>query len=603
MLFTKKYRDLIEGLPKKIKKDAIFISECRKTQEQRLNSEKRFQEIIKELETEFAYDPDKVSSCIGLKSCAEIRRAYSDFKLCKLQVEYCLTPEEALEKRISEIISQNKLMGERGDRVWETPDAKFKAYFGVSIMNLVLPEDKKELFEYNYNTFSFLRCVSKLYEIYFFDKYNFARRLSGGYHPVVESMDTVGKIAHKLNTNILINGEVCGDYKVISSLANEVRWILENNVNLKYPGNVWEVIFDEIDTDNMDAKDQWSIENDNDNLFVRGEKVQLTIDTDNEEQKKKNIGNIMDKLERGCPISKYMNPVYQARIIMNEKMKKILEGKGNAKSFGSRLKYLGFLRQGLTEYEAFVIEKQSRLYLSYIFQEGILKGQLWDKKDMKQLSQYYNKKYNILECQLERVLEAESIEDILEKIQKSWNDSSQYNGQNFNELISVKTQLILIMIRIISSIHSCDISLLVAKYVMEELKGIRYDSGSSVEKTLMEVDRVLYKWVKKFNCHYDFLLQVMVYIYSYSNTEKKLRWLKTTAVYPMSNVFKTIDNDMMEIYKNEMSESNDDNSNYRELKKRMISEDSDYTEQKILGAINRYIVHACYPEAFVDIMH
>ena len=130
------------------------------------------------------------------------------------------------------------------------------------------------------------------------------------------------------------------------------------------------------------------------------------------------------------------------------------------------------------------------------------------------------------------------------------------------------------------------------------MKVLQNFSDIYIEKTLFNIDNMLLEWVKKFNCQYDFLMETMVYMYSYKKTDERLKYLENVEVCPGSREFVYVDNIMQKAYDGEYSEITKKSLKSPLMLKKMFSIDSECTEQRIQSIINSYIIHASYPIEF-----
>ena len=597
MILSQEFEKVIEHLPDIIMKNDVFIKAYKKRKEVKMSKKDFFSKVVNELEVEFNYDPEKVKDIVGEQYYTNVCSLCS--KLDESNVNFNTRP----------VI-----------RCDELPWKEFEEYFGCLLTNevwLLPPEEyKKDPFKYVYIVGMFLRCMRKIYDYFFIDVEKTIKYMSRT-NNIWSFENLKDKILDALERSIVINGAMGVDGTIYHSLVREVRWVLEKNIDIDNYNIYMDV--DEIEKEEEKKEEEKKEE---------GKKEEEKKEEEKKEEDKEDDENLyLIKINKnGCfdaktnmrltlesktpkdttywekkvidsevMLSPYINLGYQAKIVLNEKMKKVLCGEGNVAGIGTRLKYLGFLRKGVGDYEAFVIEKQSGFYLTYILMEGMIKNRLLQIKDLKQIEKYQKSKLKVIEKYVGKLLLLEdNVRPILKVIKREF---KRYKKTKYI-LPNRRNQLILIMFRLISEIHSADISMSVANYVMREIEVLQNFSDIYIEKTLFNIDNMLLEWVKKFNCQYDFLMETMVYMYSYKKTDERLKYLENVEVCPGSREFVYVDNIMQKAYDGEYSEITKKSLKSPLMLKKMFSIDSECTEQRIQSIINSYIIHASYPIEF-----
>ena len=602
MILSQEFEKVIEHLPDIIMKNDVFIKAYKKRKEVKMSKKDFFSKVVNELEVEFNYDPEKVKDIVGEQYYTNVCSLCS--KLDESNVNFNTRP----------VI-----------RCDELPWKEFEEYFGCLLTNevwLLPPEEyKKDPFKYVYIVGMFLRCMRKIYDYFFIDVEKTIKYMSRT-NNIWSFENLKDKILDALERSIVINGAMGVDGTIYHSLVREVRWVLEKNIDIDNYNIYMDV--DEIEKEEEKKEEEKKEEGKKEEEKKEegeeeeGEKEEDKEDDENLYLIKINKNGCFDAktnmrltLESKTPkdttywekkvidsevmLSPYINLGYQAKIVLNEKMKKVLCGEGNVAGIGTRLKYLGFLRKGVGDYEAFVIEKQSGFYLTYILMEGMIKNRLLQIKDLKQIEKYQKSKLKVIEKYVGKLLLLEdNVRPILKVIKREF---KRYKKTKYI-LPNRRNQLILIMFRLISEIHSADISMSVANYVMREIEVLQNFSDIYIEKTLFNIDNMLLEWVKKFNCQYDFLMETMVYMYSYKKTDERLKYLENVEVCPGSREFVYVDNIMQKAYDGEYSEITKKSLKSPLMLKKMFSIDSECTEQRIQSIINSYIIHASYPIEF-----
>ena len=593
MIFSQEFEKVIEHLPDTIMKNDVFIKAYGKCEELKMSEKDFFSKLVNELEVEFNYDPEKVKDILGEKYYTDVCSFYSEFDENNVNVNKrpVLRYDELLRKKVGE-------------------------YFGCLLTNevwLPSPEEyKKDPFKYVYIEEIFWRCMRKIYDYFFIDAEKTIKYISRTTNNIRSSTNLEYNILDILERYIVINGAMGVTDAIYHSLVREVRWVLEKNIDIDNYNIYMDV--DEIEKEEEEKKEEEKEEEekeetekkedkeDDENLYLikiskRGcfdAKTNMCLTL--ESKTKRDIDYWKKKvIDNETMLSPYINLGYQARILLNEKMRKVLCGEGNVAGIGTRLKYLGLLRNGLGDYEAFVIEKQSGFYLTYILMEGMIKNRLLQIKDLKQIEKYQKSKLKVIEKYVGKLLLLEdNVRPILKVIKREF---KRYKKTKYI-LPNRRNQLILIMFRLISEIHSADISMSVANYVMREIEVLQNFSDIYIEKTLFNIDNMLLVWVKKFNCQYDFLMEIMVYMYSYKKTDKRLKYLENVELCSGSQEFVYVDNIMQKAYAGEYSEIKKESLNSPLMLKKMFSLDSECTEQRIQSIINSYIIHGSYPIEF-----
>ena len=593
MIFSQEFEKVIEHLPDTIMKNDVFIKAYGKCEELKMSEKDFFSKLVNELEVEFNYDPEKVKDILGEKYYTDVCSFYSEFDENNVNVNKrpVLRYDELLRKKVGE-------------------------YFGCLLTNevwLPSPEEyKKDPFKYVYIEEIFWRCMRKIYDYFFIDAEKTIKYISRTTNNIRSSTNLEYNILDILERYIVINGAMGVTDAIYHSLVREVRWVLEKNIDIDNYNIYMDV--DEIEKEEEEKKEEEKKEEekeetekkedkeDDENLYLikiskRGcfdAKTNMCLTL--ESKTKRDIDYWKKKvIDNETMLSPYINLGYQARILLNEKMRKVLCGEGNVAGIGTRLKYLGLLRNGLGDYEAFVIEKQSGFYLTYILMEGMIKNRLLQIKDLKQIEKYQKSKLKVIEKYVGKLLLLEdNVRPILKVIKREF---KRYKKTKYI-LPNRRNQLILIMFRLISEIHSADISMSVANYVMREIEVLQNFSDIYIEKTLFNIDNMLLVWVKKFNCQYDFLMEIMVYMYSYKKTDKRLKYLENVELCSGSQEFVYVDNIMQKAYAGEYSEIKKESLNSPLMLKKMFSLDSECTEQRIQSIINSYIIHGSYPIEF-----
>ena len=602
MILSQEFEKVIEHLPDIIMKNDVFIKAYKKRKEVKMSKKDFFSKVVNELEVEFNYDPEKVKDIVGEQYYTNVCSLCS--KLDESNVNFNTRP----------VI-----------RCDELPWKEFEEYFGCLLTNevwLLPPEEyKKDPFKYVYIVGMFLRCMRKIYDYFFIDVEKTIKYMSRT-NNIWSFENLKDKILDALERSIVINGAMGVDGTIYHSLVREVRWVLEKNIDIDNYNIYMDV--DEIEKEEEKKEEEKKEEGKKEEEKKEegeeeeGEKEEDKEDDENLYLIKINKNGCFDAktnmrltLESKTPkdttywekkvidsevmLFPYINLGYQAKIVLNEKMKKVLCGEGNVAGIGTRLKYLGFLRKGVGDYEAFVIEKQSGFYLTYILMEGMIKNRLLQIKDLKQIEKYQKSKLKVIEKYVGKLLLLEdNVRPILKVIKREF---KRYKKTKYI-LPNRRNQLILIMFRLISEIHSADISMSVANYVMREIEVLQNFSDIYIEKTLFNIDNMLLEWVKKFNCQYDFLMETMVYMYSYKKTDERLKYLENVEVCPGSREFVYVDNIMQKAYDGEYSEITKKSLKSPLMLKKMFSIDSECTEQRIQSIINSYIIHASYPIEF-----
>ena len=593
MIFSQEFEKVIEHLPDTIMKNDVFIKAYGKCEELKMSEKDFFSKLVNELEVEFNYDPEKVKDILGEKYYTDVCSFYSEFDENNVNVNKrpVLRYDELLRKKVGE-------------------------YFGCLLTNevwLPSPEEyKKDPFKYVYIEEIFWRCMRKIYDYFFIDAEKTIKYISRTTNNIRSSTNLEYNILDILERYIVINGAMGVTDAIYHSLVREVRWVLEKNIdidNYNIYMDVDEIEKEEEEKEEEEKKEEEKEEEekkedkeDDENLYLikiskRGcfdAKTNMCLTL--ESKTKRDIDYWKKKvIDNETMLSPYINLGYQARILLNEKMRKVLCGEGNVAGIGTRLKYLGLLRNGLGDYEAFVIEKQSGFYLTYILMEGMIKNRLLQIKDLKQIEKYQKSKLKVIEKYVGKLLLLEdNVRPILKVIKREF---KRYKKTKYI-LPNRRNQLILIMFRLISEIHSADISMSVANYVMREIEVLQNFSDIYIEKTLFNIDNMLLVWVKKFNCQYDFLMEIMVYMYSYKKTDKRLKYLENVELCSGSQEFVYVDNIMQKAYAGEYSEIKKESLNSPLMLKKMFSLDSECTEQRIQSIINSYIIHGSYPIEF-----
>ena len=593
MIFSQEFEKVIEHLPDTIMKNDVFIKAYGKCEELKMSEKDFFSKLVNELEVEFNYDPEKVKDILGEKYYTDVCSFYSEFDENNVNVNKrpVLRYDELLRKKVGE-------------------------YFGCLLTNevwLPSPEEyKKDPFKYVYIEEIFWRCMRKIYDYFFIDAEKTIKYISRTTNNIRSSTNLEYNILDILERYIVINGAMGVTDAIYHSLVREVRWVLEKNIdidNYNIYMDVEEIEKEEEEKEEEEKKEEEKKEEekkedkeDDENLYLikiskRGcfdAKTNMCLTL--ESKTKRDIDYWKKKvIDNETMLSPYINLGYQARILLNEKMRKVLCGEGNVAGIGTRLKYLGLLRNGLGDYEAFVIEKQSGFYLTYILMEGMIKNRLLQIKDLKQIEKYQKSKLKVIEKYVGKLLLLEdNVRPILKVIKREF---KRYKKTKYI-LPNRRNQLILIMFRLISEIHSADISMSVANYVMREIEVLQNFSDIYIEKTLFNIDNMLLVWVKKFNCQYDFLMEIMVYMYSYKKTDKRLKYLENVELCSGSQEFVYVDNIMQKAYAGEYSEIKKESLNSPLMLKKMFSLDSECTEQRIQSIINSYIIHGSYPIEF-----
>ena len=633
MIFSQEFEKVIEHLPDTIMKNDVFIKAYGKCEELKMSEKDFFSKLVNELEVEFNYDPEKVKDILGEKYYTDVCSFYSEFDENNVNVNKrpVLRYDELLRKKVGE-------------------------YFGCLLTNevwLPSPEEyKKDPFKYVYIEEIFWRCMRKIYDYFFIDAEKTIKYISRTTNNIRSSTNLEYNILDILERYIVINGAMGVTDAIYHSLVREVRWVLEKNIDIDNYNIYMDV--DEIEKEEEEKKEEEKKEEEKKEEEKKEEEKEETEkkeeekeetekkeekkeETEKKEEEKEETEKKEDKEDdenlylikiskRGCfdaktnmcltlesktkrdidywkkkvidnetMLSPYINLGYQARILLNEKMRKVLCGEGNVAGIGTRLKYLGLLRNGLGDYEAFVIEKQSGFYLTYILMEGMIKNRLLQIKDLKQIEKYQKSKLKVIEKYVGKLLLLEdNVRPILKVIKREF---KRYKKTKYI-LPNRRNQLILIMFRLISEIHSADISMSVANYVMREIEVLQNFSDIYIEKTLFNIDNMLLVWVKKFNCQYDFLMEIMVYMYSYKKTDKRLKYLENVELCSGSQEFVYVDNIMQKAYAGEYSEIKKESLNSPLMLKKMFSLDSECTEQRIQSIINSYIIHGSYPIEF-----
>lgn len=593
MIFSQEFEKVIEHLPETIMKNDVFIEAYGKREEIKMSEKDFFSKLVNELEVEFNYDPEKVKDILGEKYYTDVCSFYSEFDENNVNVNKrpVLRYDELLRKKIGE-------------------------YFGCLLTNevwLPSPEEyKKDPFKYVYIEEIFWRCMRKIYDYFFIDAEKTIKYISRTTNNIRSSTNLEYNILDILERYIVINGAMGVTDAIYHSLVREVRWVLEKNIDIDNYNIYMDV--DEIEKeeekkeegekeegekeeeekeeDKEDDENLYLIKINKNGCFDAKTNMRLTLESKTQKDTTYWEKKVIDS---EVMLSPYINLGYQAKIVLNEKMKKVLCGEGNVAGIGTRLKYLGFLRNGLGDYEAFVIEKQSGFYLTYILMEGMIKNRLLQIKDLKQIEKYQKSKLKVIEKYVGKLLLLEdNVRPILKVIKREF---KRYKKTKYI-LPNRRNQLILIMFRLISEIHSADISMSVANYVMREIEVLQNFSDIYIEKTLFNIDNMLLEWVKKFNCQYDFLMETMVYMYSYKKTDERLKYLENVEVCPGSREFVYVDNIMQKAYDGEYSEITKKSLKSPLMLKKMFSIDSECTEQRIQSIINSYIIHASYPIEF-----
>lgn len=598
MIFSQEFEKVIEHLPDTIMKNDVFIKAYGKCEELKMSEKDFFSKLVNELEVEFNYDPEKVKDILGEKYYTDVCSFYSEFDENNVNVNKrpVLRYDELLRKKVGE-------------------------YFGCLLTNevwLPSPEEyKKDPFKYVYIEEIFWRCMRKIYDYFFIDAEKTIKYISRTTNNIRSSTNLEYNILDILERYIVINGAMGVTDAIYHSLVREVRWVLEKNIdidNYNIYMDVDEIEKEEEEKEEEEKKEEEKKEEekeetekkedkeDDENLYLikiskRGcfdAKTNMCLTL--ESKTKRDIDYWKKKvIDNETMLSPYINLGYQARILLNEKMRKVLCGEGNVAGIGTRLKYLGLLRNGLGDYEAFVIEKQSGFYLTYILMEGMIKNRLLQIKDLKQIEKYQKSKLKVIEKYVGKLLLLEdNVRPILKVIKREF---KRYKKTKYI-LPNRRNQLILIMFRLISEIHSADISMSVANYVIREIEVLQNFSDIYIEKTLFNIDNMLLVWVKKFNCQYDFLMEIMVYMYSYKKTDKRLKYLENVELCSGSQEFVYVDNIMQKAYAGEYSEIKKESLNSPLMLKKMFSLDSECTEQRIQSIINSYIIHGSYPIEF-----
>ena len=608
MIFSQEFEKVIEHLPDTIMKNDVFIKAYGKCEELKMSEKDFFSKLVNELEVEFNYDPEKVKDILGEKYYTDVCSFYSEFDENNVNVNKrpVLRYDELLRKKVGE-------------------------YFGCLLTNevwLPSPEEyKKDPFKYVYIEEIFWRCMRKIYDYFFIDAEKTIKYISRTTNNIRSSTNLEYNILDILERYIVINGAMGVTDAIYHSLVREVRWVLEKNIDIDNYNIYMDV--DEIEKEEEEKEEEEKKEEEKKEEEKKEEekKEEEKEETEKKEDKEDDENLYLIKIsKRGCfdaktnmcltlesktkrdidywkkkvidnetMLSPYINLGYQARILLNEKMRKVLCGEGNVAGIGTRLKYLGLLRNGLGDYEAFVIEKQSGFYLTYILMEGMIKNRLLQIKDLKQIEKYQKSKLKVIEKYVGKLLLLEdNVRPILKVIKREF---KRYKKTKYI-LPNRRNQLILIMFRLISEIHSADISMSVANYVMREIEVLQNFSDIYIEKTLFNIDNMLLVWVKKFNCQYDFLMEIMVYMYSYKKTDKRLKYLENVELCSGSQEFVYVDNIMQKAYAGEYSEIKKESLNSPLMLKKMFSLDSECTEQRIQSIINSYIIHGSYPIEF-----
>ena len=428
MILSQEFEKVIEHLPDIIMKNDVFIKAYKKRKEVKMSKKDFFSKVVNELEVEFNYDPEKVKDIVGEQYYTNVCSLCS--KLDESNVNFNTRP----------VI-----------RCDELPWKEFEEYFGCLLTNevwLLPPEEyKKDPFKYVYIVGMFLRCMRKIYDYFFIDVEKTIKYMSRT-NNIWSFENLKDKILDALERSIVINGAMGVDGTIYHSLVREVRWVLEKNIDIDNYNIYMDV--DEIEKEEEKKEEEKKEEGKKEEEKKEegeeeeGEKEEDKEDDENLYLIKINKNGCFDAktnmrltLESKTPkdttywekkvidsevmLSPYINLGYQAKIVLNEKMKKVLCGEGNVAGIGTRLKYLGFLRKGVGDYEAFVIEKQSGFYLTYILMEGMIKNRLLQIKDLKQIEKYQKSKLKVIEKYVGKLLLLEdNVRPILKVIKREF---------------------------------------------------------------------------------------------------------------------------------------------------------------------------------------
>lgn len=639
MKFKRNFENVICNLPKSIKKNAAFNETYERETEKKKSLKQFWIEYYSLLSSEFHYDVNKVIEMLGKERYEKIvwifsKEGKSDEERYREIIPLLRDVDDSQRFRFADYIG-----------LWLT-----EAGFQLSGFNNSL-----DVFRYNYNIFAFYKCFKWVSRAYMRHDENMWIYLPDAWPDNYNKL--VFKIYNRLKNefNFMNKEFTC---MINCDIRYETRWIVEKNIETEKYLDIEELELSEREEETGDeskGKDENKGDESKEKLvyilsiIIDGKEcysINLNPDKKEENQVCMVLKDNLDKIESDKMksyvetyvskmngiimknnFSTVIHPLFQLRIALNDKIPGILKGKGNASSLGVRLKYLGFLRQGLGQYESFVIEKKSRFYLTYILLQGILKSELLNNTEVNQIGKYRKAGVNIIQKHLNQMYqdkivkgvntsEAKNFEiadevpddtiplNIIKKLLADISEDFEWkkDGEMKCEMPSRKSQLILIMIYLISAIHSVNVSMLVAKEVFEELGLLHTCKEEYIEKQLMEIDNMLYGWVRIFNTNYDLWLEMMVYMHSYNVQDDRVKYLGNDNVFFKGTMLEKMDTVMQSAYEGRMEKAVLQVPNAEELTGKIFSKDSECTEQKVYRIINDFIIHECYSEKFDKIM-
>ena len=345
MIFSQEFEKVIEHLPDTIMKNDVFIKAYGKCEELKMSEKDFFSKLVNELEVEFNYDPEKVKDILGEKYYTDVCSFYSEFDENNVNVNKrpVLRYDELLRKKVGE-------------------------YFGCLLTNevwLPSPEEyKKDPFKYVYIEEIFWRCMRKIYDYFFIDAEKTIKYISRTTNNIRSSTNLEYNILDILERYIVINGAMGVTDAIYHSLVREVRWVLEKNIDIDNYNIYMDV--DEIEKEEEEKEEEEKKEEEKKEEEKKEEEKE---ETEKKEDKEDDENLYLIKIsKRGCfdaktnmcltlesktkrdidywkkkvidnetMLSPYINLGYQARILLNEKMRKVLCGEGNVAGIGTRL--------------------------------------------------------------------------------------------------------------------------------------------------------------------------------------------------------------------------------------------------------------------------
>lgn len=234
-----------------------------------------------------------------------------------------------------------------------TIDKKLNTLLGAGIYELSIGNCEENLFCYMWKKYTLKRCIGRIIQDFGLSRFKSCRNLlpcgDTQYFSSDKDVRKVGEIIRNINAEVCRvfddtdTYNFCDDKKdrLVSlhyDLRSEIEPILGKD---KVRANVGKL--------KIDGK---CYVYDKDIAKVIGE----CAENDNDE--------FEHKLSKR--IRKHENALFQERLLYNNKMRLFLDGKRKLKEFHKIFDIVQFLRQDLTEYESYIIEKKTRVYLAWL---------------------------------------------------------------------------------------------------------------------------------------------------------------------------------------------------------------------------------------------